>query len=90
MFLVVSYDIPNDKRRNRVFKLLKNYGQWMQFSVFECSLTKEQLLTMQSRLIALINSKEDSIRVYIMCEHCRERIVRIGGEKPLNDRFFVV
>jgi hypothetical protein len=33
MFIVISYDIPEDKRRTRIHKILKSYGQWMQYSV---------------------------------------------------------
>ncbi|MEX0269390.1 CRISPR-associated endonuclease Cas2, partial [Leptolyngbyaceae cyanobacterium UHCC 1019] len=39
MHLVISYDISEDKRRTKIHKILKSYGQWMQFSVFECDLT---------------------------------------------------
>src|SRR5262245_458600 len=35
VFVVISYDIADDKRRGRIFKALKNFGQWMQYSVFE-------------------------------------------------------
>ncbi len=34
--LLVSYDISNDKRRYRLHKLLKAYGQPLQKSVFIC------------------------------------------------------
>ena len=36
MQLVITYDIADDKRRTKIHKVLKSYGQWMQFSVFEC------------------------------------------------------
>ena len=41
MYLVVSYDIHDDKRRNSIHKVLKNFGERIQFSVFECDMTKE-------------------------------------------------
>ena len=37
---VVCYDITDTKRRNKIFKTLKNYGQHKQYSVFECDITK--------------------------------------------------
>lgn len=40
MYMVVSYDIENDKRRGRIHRILKSFGQWMQYSVFECDLTR--------------------------------------------------
>ena len=40
LFYVVVYDIPNDKRRKKVSDLLEGYGQRVQYSVFECTLTQ--------------------------------------------------
>ena len=37
---VVAYDIQNDKRRTKVHKVLKGFGEWTEFSPFECFLTK--------------------------------------------------
>ena len=37
MFFVVAYDIEDDKRRTKIHKLLKNYGQWMQFSLLNAT-----------------------------------------------------
>lgn len=42
MHVVVCYDISENKRRTRIHKILKSYGEWMQFSVFECDLTEMQ------------------------------------------------
>ncbi|MDB9541267.1 CRISPR-associated endonuclease Cas2 [Anabaenopsis tanganyikae CS-531] len=50
MFVVISYDILEDKRSNKIHKILKSYGQWMQYSVFECDLTQTQYAKLRSRL----------------------------------------
>jgi len=50
MYLVVSYDIEDDKRRGRVHRTLKSFGQWVQYSVFECDLTRAQYLVLRHRL----------------------------------------
>jgi CRISPR-associated protein Cas2 len=43
MFLyVISYDIPDDKRRKKIADLLEGYGQRVQYSVFECQLNREK------------------------------------------------
>ena len=70
MFVLVSYDIPNDKRRTRVMKALKDFGTRVQYSVFECDLTAEQLLRLRQRLRGLVNPKEDDVRLYFLCESC--------------------
>jgi len=84
MNLVVAYDIPNDRRRTRVFKVLKNFGQWMQFSVFECHVTERDLVELRHRLDEEIDPKEDSIRIYRLCDACMRSVERIGGE-PVRD-----
>jgi CRISPR-associated protein Cas2 len=91
MYLVVSYDIHDDKRRNRVHKALKNLGERIQFSVFECDLTKEQILRMQHALKHMINAEDqDSVRFYHLCESCQRKIDRIGGIMPREDGPVVV
>jgi CRISPR-associated protein Cas2 len=86
MYLVVSYDIHDDKRRNRIHKVLKNFGERIQFSVFECDLTKEQLLRMQHMLTRIIKEEDqDSVRFYHLCDSCQRKIDRIGGIIPRDD-----
>jgi CRISPR-associated protein Cas2 len=86
MFVVVSYDIKDDKRRTKLFKTLKNFGQWMQYSVFECEVDKVNFLKLKDRLDRLLDAqKDDSIRFYFLCENCKRRAERIGGEKPREE-----
>jgi CRISPR-associated protein Cas2 len=42
MFYVVSYDIPEDRKRDRVSKTLLDFGARVQYSVFECILDGKQ------------------------------------------------
>ena len=91
MFVVVSYDIGNDKRRGRIFKTLKNFGQWMQYSLFECELDKANLARLKDRLDQIIKpSEDDSVRFYFLCESCKQQIKRIGGEKPRKEGAVIV
>ncbi|MBN2053566.1 CRISPR-associated endonuclease Cas2, partial [bacterium] len=61
---VVSYDIRDDRRRNKVLRTMKGYGDRVQFSVFECILTIEQVKCCRAELSKLIDVKEDTVRVY--------------------------
>jgi len=71
MFYVVCFDIVEDRARYRVAKILKNYGERVQKSVFECAgLTEEQFLRMKDRLEGAIDSTEDKVRYYRMCKAC--------------------
>ncbi|MBJ7327745.1 MAG: CRISPR-associated endonuclease Cas2 [Chthoniobacterales bacterium] len=58
---LVCYDITNDKRRDRVFKVCKNHGDHIQFSVFECDLNMTELVCLQRELLGAIFAAEDQI-----------------------------
>ena len=80
-FLFVSYDIPDDRRRNRVCKLLKDYGERAQYSVFECLLRPEELERLRERLKPLLVQEEDDVRFYHLCETCRRKATIWGSRK---------
>jgi len=58
---LVSYDICNDKRLRRVFNICKNFGNHLQFSVFECDLTPTEKIEMETQLRDTILSSEDQV-----------------------------
>jgi len=78
MFVVVSYDIPDDRRRLKVMKALEGFGERAQYSVFECYLKRQDLRRLKKRLKGLIEEKEDDVRFYLLCEQCVERIIPLG------------
>lgn len=75
----MSYDIKDDDRRNKVCNELKNLGNHVQYSVFECDLNKDQIKDLQGRLGNFIKKNEDSIRYYFLCGSCLARM-RIQGK----------
>jgi CRISPR-associated protein Cas2 len=83
VYLVISYDIQSDQRRTKIHKVLKNYGSWIQYSVFECDINKMDYLRLHHQLEKLIDPDgEDSLRFYLLCEECKRKIERIGGITP--------
>jgi CRISPR-associated protein Cas2 len=78
MFVVVSYDISDDKRRLQVMKTLEGFGNRAQYSVFECRLKRQDLKRLRRRLQGLIRKEEDDVRFYLLCEQCVERIIPLG------------
>ncbi len=60
-FYLVSYDIIDDKRRNKVFKILMDYGDRVQYSVFCCQLNERELLALQEKLRTRIHMTEDQV-----------------------------
>ena len=56
---LISYDISNDKRLRNVFKLMRGYGDHLQYSIFECQLTHMDLINLR---IELGNGAADAAR----------------------------
>ena len=81
---VISYDIVDDKRRNKTAKVLLDYGQRVQYSVFELS-TVEKIPEIKDRINRFIDRKEDNIRFYYLCQDCENKKKVIGREKALLD-----
>ena len=90
-FVVVSYDIPNDKRRTKVMKLMKNFGNHVQYSVFECDLKPEVLKAMRLRLLKLLAPKEDNVRFYFLDADTVAKIEVVGAVpvETLQDWYFI-
>ncbi|NER20082.1 MAG: CRISPR-associated endonuclease Cas2 [Symploca sp. SIO1B1] len=89
-YIVISYDISEDKRRTKIHNILKSYGQWMQYSVFECNLSDTEYARLRSRLAKVIKPDQDSIRFYFLCGCCQNKVERIGGEQLRDETIFFV
>jgi CRISPR-associated protein Cas2 len=57
----VSYDISDDKRRANVYKILLDYGDRVQFSVFMCELTARERVQLKALLETSLNAAEDQV-----------------------------
>lgn len=91
MYTMVSYDIVKDKTRTRVMKFLKDFGDRVQLSVFECDLDDEQYARMKEGVEELINQKEDRVRYYRLCKSCMSRVVISGwGEIEQDEGFTII
>jgi CRISPR-associated protein Cas2 len=82
MLVVVVYDIPNDKRRTKLSNFLEGYGRRVQFSVFECFLSLDQMRQLYEKVKKLVDPVEDNVRFYWISEEAVSRVLVIGGEAP--------
>lgn len=78
MFVVVAYDMADDRRRLNLVKRLKDYGFRVQYSVFECDLDENLIKKLLSELPALL-VEDDSLRFYFVCASCRKQVRVFGG-----------
>jgi len=89
MLVLVSYDVSTTdsegpRRLHRVAKACQNYGQRVQYSVFECILDPAQWAFLKQRLIDLIDQEVDSLRFYYLGANWRRRIEHVGAKKSLD------
>jgi CRISPR-associated protein Cas2 len=87
---VIAYDIPDDKRRTNIHKLLLGFGKWTQYSLFECFLSRKELILLRSKLEEHLVAKEDSVRFYPLCASCLSKVETVGGPLPSEDHLFVL
>jgi len=83
---VIVYDITDDKRRTKIFKLLKEFATPVQYSVFEAYLKPKDLISLQYKIKETIKKDEDSVIIYILCEACFKKTVTIGNEVMVYGR----
>lgn len=89
-FYVVAYDIPSDKRRTKVHKILSGFGQWTQYSLFELFLTDKEMVLLQNKLEKVLSEKTDSVRFYMLCAACLKQVITVGSPPPEEPKAFIV
>lgn len=89
MYILVTYDVETksadgSRRLSKVAKCCRNYGQRVQNSVFECSLSGAELAMLRAQLKTIINPKTDSIRIYHFGKNYHSKIEHIGVETAFD------
>lgn len=84
MFVVVAYDVADDRRRLRVMKMMQGHGEHVQESVFECDLKPAVYRKMIARLKKLINLEQDNVCIYHLCAMDVDRIRQLGVGRPVQ------
>lgn len=78
-FVLVVYDISNDRRRTRLHDTLLDYGTPVQYSVFECLLDEKGLARMKRAVRRVIRPRSDHVRFYYLCAECVRKTEVTGG-----------
>lgn len=89
MMVLVTYDVSTESpggagRLRRVAKACRDYGQRVQYSVFEIEVEPAQLVALRARLEAIIDPATDSLRYYDLGANWRRRVEHVGA-KPATD-----
>ncbi|SEH08757.1 CRISPR-associated endonuclease Cas2 [Candidatus Venteria ishoeyi] len=78
---VVCYDVTKDKIRERIAKTLKEYGDRIQYSVFEISLKNQNELDILCNRLKNIADEDTKIGFYRLCANCRQDSRTLDGER---------
>lgn len=89
MLVLVTYDVKTEdiagrRRLRRVARACLDFGQRVQYSVFECEVDPGQWVALRARLIGEIDSNCDSLRFYRLGAEGRKRIEHIGAKAALD------
>lgn len=86
---VVTYDICDQKRWRRVFKIMKGYGEWLQLSVFQCRISKRRLAELKVKLDQEIHHEDDQVVLLDLgdADTVKPRVVSLGRDyQPIEKR----
>ena len=89
MMVLVSYDVavttPGGARRLRkVAKQCQNYGQRVQYSVFECIIDPAQWTVFKNKLESIIDKKTDSLRYYYLGANYKKKVEHFGAKPSID------
>lgn len=89
MLMLVTYDVRTEdaagrRRLRRVARACLDWGQRVQYSVFECEVDPSQWTALRARLLTEIDPACDSLRFYRLGRHGRDRIEHVGAKATLD------
>ena len=58
---IVTYDVGDQKRWRRVFRVMKGRGEWLQLSVFQCLLSRRGMVELRAALAEIVNHNQDHV-----------------------------
>jgi CRISPR-associated protein Cas2 len=89
MLILVTYDVSvqdtaGKRRLNKIARQCKNYGIRVQNSVFECVIDSGQFVKLKSKLLDIMNEKEDSIRFYQLGNEYKKKVEHFGVKAAVD------
>jgi CRISPR-associated protein Cas2 len=89
VIVLVTYDVSTQDKAGRrrlrhVARACKDNGQRVQYSVFECRLTKTQWTSLRQRLLDAMDPEQDSLRFYFIDEDAAAKTEHHGCRAPVD------
>jgi CRISPR-associated protein Cas2 len=89
MLVLVSYDVNTQnaegrKRLRNIARICQNWGQRVQFSVFECIVDPAEWAGLRNRLVTTMDQEKDSLRFYYLGANWKRRVDHVGAKPTLD------
>lgn len=89
MNILLCYDISTinasgRRRLRKIAKLCEDYGQRVQFSVFECIISPSDYVVLKNEIQKILDEESDSIRIYHLHKNWSERLEILGNHDTYN------
>jgi CRISPR-associated protein Cas2 len=89
MLVLVTYDVATREkngpaRLRSVAKACRDFGQRVQYSVFEIEVDPARWTKLKARLEGIIDPEIDSLRYYYLGANWQRKVEHVGA-KPAND-----
>lgn len=89
MLVLVTYDVntldaAGRKRLRQIARACEDFGQRVQFSVFEIEIDPAQWTRLKARLEAIIRVEVDSLRYYYLGSNWSRRVEHIGAKSAVD------
>jgi len=85
MNMLITYDIANPRRLQRVAKVMLDYGLRVQRSIFEADISPAQFRELCDRTEAEMDFQEDGVKYFPLCKQCDYLWYVVGENKDCND-----
>lgn len=89
MMVLVSYDVSTQdktgaRRLRRISRACLDFGQRVQYSVFEIEVDSAQWVALKNRLVGIIDPEQDSLRFYYLGRNWQSKVEHIGAKAVLD------
>jgi CRISPR-associated protein Cas2 len=90
---LIAYDIPGDRRRDRLAKCLERHGDRVQYSVFVVDASPARIARLKSEMSTIIVAAQDSVLIcdlgLVQCVD-QARFAYLGRSRPIMNNGKIV
>ncbi len=90
---IVTYDVADQRRWRRVFRIMKGRGEWLQLSVFQCRLSRRGMAELHAALSEVVNNNQDHVLFLDLgpADEVKPRVSSLGKAfEPVERRTLIV